>query len=257
MTFPLVSIVIPAYNADPFIAESINSVLQQSFEHWELLIIDDASSDKTVEVVQRFMEKDRRIKLLKLPVNQGSGFARNIGIKASEGGYISFLDADDLWEPHKLQTQLDFMLKNNINVSYSSYELINEEGNRMFEMIKALNVLSFQKLLKANYIGNLTGMYNVQNLGKIYCPLIRKRQDWGLWLEAVQKAGEAKGIPISLAKYRVRKKSISGNKWEMLQYNYEIYRNVLGFSTLKSSKLFCQFLIEHFFVKSKQTVIID
>lgn len=256
MNTPLVSIVMPAYNADRFIAESINSALQQTYQNWELLIIEDASTDETCQIVQDFSKKDERIILYKLPTNQGTGFARNIGIKASKGDFISFLDADDYWEPKKLQIQVDFMLKNNVKVSFSSYELMDKHGKRMFEMVTALETVSFSKLLKANYIGNLTGMYNARVLGKTYCPPIRKRQDWAMWLLILKKAGGATGIQESLAKYRVRKNSLSGNKWEMLHYNYKVYRKVLGFSTLKSSNLFCKFLMEQFFVKSRQIVVL-
>lgn len=251
---PLVSIVMPAYNSAHFISESIRSVQEQTFENWELLVIDDASQDGTIEIVKALLEKDERIRLHPLPTNQGAGFARNIGIKASEGNYICFLDADDLWKPEKLEVQLDFMDKNNVEVCYASYELINEEGKRLHKMIKALVDLPFKKLLKANYVGNLTGIYNAKKLGKIYCPLIRKRQDWGLWLLATKKAGNAKGISKPLAYYRMRKHSISGNKWEMLSYNYQVYRKVLGFSALKSGFRMLLFLWEQFFVKSRQKV---
>lgn len=248
----LVSVVMPAHNAAGFISESISSVQKQTYENWELLVIDDASHDNTSQVVGEFMAGDPRIKLHSLPANQGAGFARNIGIKASKGAYISFLDADDLWLPQKLQIQLQFMKEHQVKVCYTSYELIDEEGRSKGEKIEALENLPFNKLLKANYIGNLTGIYDADSLGKIYCPLIRKRQDWGLWLLAVRKAGTAKGIKEPLAKYRLRKHSISGNKWEMLGYNFKVYRKVLKFSAVKSSYKMVLFLFEQFFVKSRQ-----
>jgi teichuronic acid biosynthesis glycosyltransferase TuaG len=254
MSESLVSVIMPAHNAATFIAESIESVRRQSHSDWELLIIDDHSRDQTVKVVKEIQQKDSRIKLHELPANQGAGFARNIGIKAAKGEFISFLDADDLWEPEKLEIQLEFMKKNRVDVCYSSYELIDEQGDDLRKKVVALPKLSFKKLRKANYVGNLTGIYNAKTLGKIYCPLIRKRQDWGLWLLAVQKAGGAEGIQKSLAKYRVRKGSISGNKLEMLGYNYRVYRKVLNYSAPKSAFLMLLFLWEQFFVKSRQTV---
>ena len=254
---PVVSIVMPAYNASAFIAESIQSVQKQTFNSWELLVIDDSSTDNTLRIIKDFAQRDHRIRVHSLPVNQGAGFARNIGIKASKGDYISFLDADDLWKPHKLQTQLNFMKKHGVAVSYSSYELMEENGKSLNQKVQALKELSYSKLLRANYVGNLTGMYCSGEIGKIYSPPIRKRQDWGLWLKAVEKAGIAKGITEPLAKYRVRKGSISGNKWKMLQYNYKVYRKVLNYSAVKSSYWFSQFLYEQFFVKSKQTVPLD
>ena len=244
----------PAHNAEAFISESISSVQQQTHTNWELLVIDDASHDQTVQIVEKFQATDERIKLYPLPANQGAGFARNIGIKASEGDFIAFLDADDLWKSEKLETQLKFMESNNAEVCYSSYELINEQGSSLGKKVVALENLPFSKLLKANYVGNLTGIYNRSALGKVYCPLIRKRQDWGLWLLAVKKAGGAKGITQPLASYRIRKHSISGNKWEMLGYNYKVYRKVLGFSAVKSAFWMLLFLWEQFMVKSRQTV---
>ncbi|MDX1753791.1 MAG: glycosyltransferase family 2 protein [Salinimicrobium sediminis] len=250
----LVSVIMPAYNAAGYIAESIRSVQQQSFEDWELLVIDDASKDGTSEIVEALRAEDSRIKLHVLPTNQGAGFSRNIGIKAATGDYISFLDADDLWKPHKIQTQLDLMKNENVQVCFSSYELIDERGKSLQKQIKALQFLPFKKLKKANYIGNLTGMYNASELGKIFCPLIRKRQDWGLWLLAVEKAGFAKGIEEPLAIYRERENSISGNKIEMLQYNYRVYREVLEYSSVKSLFWMLLFLWEQLLIKQRQKV---
>lgn len=250
----LVSVIMPAYNAAGFIAKSIQSIRQQTHSNWELLVIDDASQDETSWIVEDLKSHDDRIKLHILPANQGAGFARNIGIKAATGDFICFLDADDLWKPHKLEKQLKVMREEGMKVCFSSYELMNEEGVRLQKQIKALRHLSFEKLRKANYIGNLTGIYDVQNLGKIYCPLIRKRQDWGLWLLAVQKAGSARGIQEPLALYRERRGSISGNKMEMLQYNYRVYRKVLGYSRVKSLFWMVLFLWEQLFVKQKRKV---
>ena len=131
------------------------------------MIIDDHSKDATLAVAEKFQKEDSRIKLIKLPANQGAGFVRNVGIKASEGEFISFLDADDLWKPHKLESQVKFMRDHQLSVSYSSYQLMDEEGNLLNKMIQARKELSFKKMLKANYIGNLTGMYNAKKLGKI------------------------------------------------------------------------------------------
>jgi len=251
---PLVSVIMPAYNAAGFIAESIRSVQQQTHANWELLVIDDASHDATSKIVEAFKADDERIKLHVLPTNQGAGFARNIGIKAATGDFISFLDADDLWKPHKLEKQLKLMQQERIQVCYGSYELMNEDGKSLHQQIKALKTLTFSKLKKANYIGNLTGIYNARALGKIYCPLIRKRQDWGLWLLALQKAGGAGGIEEPLAIYRQRRGSISQNKMEMLQYNYKVYREVLEYSAPKSLFWMLLFLWEQLFVKQRQRV---
>lgn len=252
MDSPLVSVIMPAFNAEDFIEAAVNSVVSQKYSNWELFIIEDASPDATLSRAEELAKTDPRIKLLRNEENSGAGISRNKGIKAAQGDFIAFLDADDLWKPNKLQIQLEKMQEQNVSVCFSSYQQMNENGNSRNEIIEALPVLTYQKLLKSNYLGNLTGIYNAKKLGKIYAPEIRKRQDWALWIEAVKKGGPAIGIQRCLAKYRVRKGSISGNKFEMLQYNFNIYHKVLGFNLLKSTGYMLIFLKEHFFIKPKQ-----
>lgn len=252
MKKPLVSVIMPAFNAAGYIEAAVNSVISQSHSNWELFIIDDASSDKTFQIIKALSKADPRIKISHNNENCGAGVSRNKGIKAARGDYIAFLDADDLWKPKKLEIQLEIMQEQTAAVCFSSYEQIDEKGNSRHEIIEALPVLTYKKLLKSNYLGNLTGMYDVRKIGKIYAPNIRKRQDWALWLEAIKKSGPAIGILQPLAEYRVRKGSISRNKYKMLRYNFNIYYKVLKFSFLKSSWWLLIFLKEHFFVKSKQ-----
>jgi teichuronic acid biosynthesis glycosyltransferase TuaG len=254
-TSHLVSVITPMFNSETFISETINSVVNQTYKNWELILIDDCSTDRTLEIAQSFLNTHPKISIIKNEMNQGAAFSRNKGIQRAKGEYIAFLDADDLWKPEKLEKQLAFMKDKNCDVSYSSYELINEQGLSLKKIIKALPVLSYQKLLKSNYIGNLTGMYHADVLGKITTPNLRKRQDWLLWLSAIKKSGKpAKGIQESLAYYRVRKNSVSSNKMNLLKYNYWVYKKGLEFSTIKSIYYLIAFLIEHFFVKSKQIV---
>ncbi|MDT0675356.1 glycosyltransferase family 2 protein [Autumnicola musiva] len=247
----LVSVIMPAYNAAEFITEAIASVQEQTYTKWELFVIDDNSKDFTLSQIENLARADCRIRIIKNKENRGAGYSRNRGIKAAEGDFISFLDADDLWKPDKLEKQLNFMINNNVSVCFSSYKRIYENGQKK-EIVEALPYLTFQKLLKANYIGNLTGVYNVSKIGKIYTPEIRKRQDWALWLEAVRRAGIAKGIQEPLALYRIRRNSISGNKLEMLAYNFNIYHKVLDFGLWKSLKSMVVFLREQFMIKNRQ-----
>jgi len=249
---PMVSVIMPAYNSSEFIGEAIQSVRNQTYLNWELFVIDDASNDWTIALAEDYVSLDSRIKLLKNFKNLGAGASRNIGIKAAKGSFISFLDADDLWKPEKLEIQVNFMLKNNLLMSFSSYRLMTETGELLPEIVEALRELSYQKLLKSNYVGNLTGMYNADKIGKIYSPILRKRQDWGLWLSVLEKAGSALGIQHPLACYRLRKNSISNNKTALLKYNFQIYNKVLEYGFLKSCKYMSRFLWEHFMVKNKQ-----
>lgn len=250
-----VSIITPLYNSEAFISETINSVLKQTFSNWELLLIDDCSSDKTIEIVKTFADQNPKITLFKNEKNLGAALSRNKGIERAKGDYIAFLDADDLWKPKKLEKQLTFMETQNCDVCFSSYEQINEFGTPLNKLVQALPVLSYKKYLKSNYIGNLTGMYSAKNLGKITAPNLRKRQDWLLWLKAIKVSGKpAKSVQESLAYYRVRKNSMSSNKLNLVKHNYWVYKKGLGFSTLKSMYRMGVFLFEHFFIKSKQTI---
>ena len=254
---PLVSVIMPAYNSATFISEAIQSVLAQTHIHWELLIIDDASKDTTIAIVEDFQHKDARIKLFKNTSNQGAGITRNTGIKEAKGAFIAFLDADDLWLPEKLNVQLEFMATHALAMTFSSYNLMDESGILLHKKVKALPVLTYQKLLKSNYVGNLTGIYNVEKLGKIYCPKLRKRQDWALWLTILSKIDSTKGIEESLANYRIRENSISKNKTALLKYNYLVYSEFLKYGRFKSLVKMGVFLKEHFFVKNKQISSLD
>ncbi|WP_034060342.1 glycosyltransferase family 2 protein [Lacinutrix jangbogonensis] len=254
----LVSIITPLYNSEAFINETIQSVLQQTYSNWELLLVDDCSTDETISIAKNHIAKNSNIKLLRNETNQGAAISRNKGIIAAKGDYIAFLDADDLWKPEKLNKQIAFMQKENCHVCFSSYEQIDEVGKPLNKLVQALPILTYNKYLKSNYIGNLTGIYNARVLGKITSPNLRKRQDWLLWLNAIKASGKpAKSVKESLAFYRVRENSMSSNKVELLKHNYWVYKRGLGFSTLKSMYCMLVFLVEHFFIKSKQTVTIS
>lgn len=243
------------FNSEAYVSESINSVLNQTYSNWELILIDDCSKDRTLEIVETFLLKSPNIKIIKNQENFGAAITRNKGIEASKGDYIAFLDGDDLWKPEKLEKQITFMLTQNCDVCFSSYEQIDVVGKPLNKLIKAIPELSYQKLLKSNYIGNLTGMYNVQILGKIKAPNLRKRQDWLLWLNALKTSGKpARGIQESLAYYRVREYSMSSNKFNLIKYNYWVYTKGLQFSTLRSIYCLGIFLYEHFFIKSKLVI---
>jgi glycosyltransferase involved in cell wall biosynthesis len=249
----LVSIVMPMYNSEAYVLEAIKSVIAQTHNNWELIVVDDGSTDSSIKIVNKLSTQDHRIKLFKNKHNLGAAISRNKAIEAAKGDVIAFLDADDKWLSHKLETQLNVLNTTNTDVCFSSYEQIDETGDSCGVLIEALSELSYNKLLKSNYIGNLTGVYNVKNLGKVISPNLRKRQDWLLWLKVLQTSKKsATGIKESLALYRVHEASISSNKISLLKYNYWVYKKGLGYSTLKSIRAMIIFLNEHFFVKSKQ-----
>jgi len=255
---PLVSVVTPVYNAQKFVGSCIDSVLAQSYPNWEMLIVDDASKDQSAVIIKQYAESDNRIKLTSLKENRGAAYCRNLATEQARGEYIAFLDADDVWFPQKLQTQLDLMYKEECKVCFSSYTKIDESGRALGIMVEALASLTFEKELRNNYVGNLTGIYNAEALGKIIAPNIRKRQDWAVWLEAISRSAQpAVGIKEPLAAYRVHQESISANKMGLLKYNYAFYREHLGYSSVRSTYMMCCFLAEYFFNRPKLIRKID
>ena len=249
----LVSIIIPTYNSARFIADTIQSVKNQTYTNWEIILVDDASTDDTILICQSFSKTDSRIKCFELSVNSGTGTARNFGLTKAFGDFIAYLDSDDLWKPFKLQKQLDFMNKNNLSMTFSFYECIDENGISLNKMICAPQKLTFRKLIFCNYIGNLTGIYNVNLLGKIPIPDYRKRQDWMMWLSILQMIKIAHPVPESLAYYRIRSRSISASKVNLLKHNFAVYRfylnkNIVNSIGCMSIFLFTQIIVKRFYV---------
>jgi len=241
----LVSIITPSYNSSDFIEETINSIINQTYTNWEFIITDDCSTDSTVSKINEYVQKDSRIKLSQLESNSGAGIARNNSIKLSKGRYIAFCDSDDQWTPDKLKKQLKFMQENDLGLSFSSYKVIDENGLDKGEVIAPAKV-TYKTMLRNNYIGCLTAMYDTTKVEKVFMPEIRKRQDWALWLAILKKVPYALSIQENLAIYRDRSKSISSNKMDLIKYNWNIYKNVEKFSTFKSSFLLIQFLFYYF-----------
>ena len=249
---PLVSIITPLYNAANYIAKTILSIQQQSHTNWELLIVDDYSTDNGLEIAKSIAKTDSRIHIYSQKSNQGAAVCRNKATEVARGDYIAFLDADDLWLSSKLEKQLNAMKTANNPVCYSSYVQIDASGQLLGKRIKALPELSYKKERSNNYLGNLTGIYNCAVLGKIIAPNIRKRQDWAVWLMAIEKSGKpALGIQEDLAYYRVHDGNMSSNKWKLVNYNYKFYRTFLGYSVLKSLWFLLLFFREYFVERPK------
>ncbi len=238
----LISIITPAHNCSQFISETIYSVMSQSFSDWELIVVDDCSSDDSVEIIQSFVDRDSRIKLIELNENSGAAVARNIAIEAAKGRYIAFLDSDDLWFPDKLEKQLAFMNKHNYPFTYTAYEKVDEKG-RLFGKVGVPGKVSYPDLLKMCSVGCLTAMYDMEYFGKVYMPLIRKRQDLGLWLKLLKMTSCAYGLEEPLAQYRVRTDSISSNKASAARYTWRLYRDVEALNIFEASYYFSHYAI--------------
>ena len=240
---PLVSIIMPNFNAESFIKASIESVITQTYENWELLIIDDASTDSSIEIINSFLSKDNRIQLIQFSKNSGPAFARNKGIDASKGEFIAFLDSDDRWSSMKLEKQVEFMIMNFHAISFTSYISVSEDGNAP-KFIEAKEVVTYHDLLTNNYIGCLTAMYAVNIVGKVYFPEINKRQDWAMWLKITKTHGCAYGLEERLGFYTRRKSSISSNKLKLFKFNWIVYRKFENISFLKTVYLISILIIK-------------
>lgn len=249
---PLVSIITPFHNAAHFLEQTLNSVQAQTYDYWEHILVNDASTDGSLDYVKERANNDARLKIINLSQNRGAAYARNKATAIARGDFIAFLDADDLWHPEKLEKQLNHIKKNGHTVSFTSYVHINKEGSEIGKRVVALPQLTFKKQHQNNYIGNLTGIYNAQVLGKIRTPNIRKRQDWALWLEAIKRSNSpALGLTEDLAYYRISEDSISADKKKLVKYNYLFYRKYLGYSPFKSMFWLGRFFLEYFFVRPK------
>jgi glycosyltransferase involved in cell wall biosynthesis len=246
MTEGLVSVITPCYNSAKYIAQTIESVLAQSYQNWEMIVIDDCSVDDSVKIVSAYQEKDGRINLYRIKVCSGSPMEpRNLGIEKAAGQYIAFLDSDDVWLPNKLENQIRLFKEENIGLIYSNYEKISEAGNRNNRIIKAPSTVTYRELLKNNYIGCLTAVYNVSKTGKVYFDKFR-HEDYVLWLTILRTGYIAKNTNTVEALYRVKNESISANKFIVLGWQWNIYRNFLKLSLFQSVFYFCFYSIKAF-----------
>jgi teichuronic acid biosynthesis glycosyltransferase TuaG len=238
----MITVITPSYNTSPFIGATIDSVLSQCFTSWEMIIVDDCSTDDSIDIIESYVVKDSRIKLIKLFENSGAAIARNIAIEAASGRYIAFLDSDDIWLSNKLEKQLYYMLEKDIVFSYSAYNKVDEQGHIVGE-IGVPDKIAYRHLLKVCSIGCLTAIYDTHKLGKVYMPLVRKRQDLGLWLRILKQTDYAYATPGILAQYRVRSNSISANKRVAAQYTWKLYREVERLSFVKSLYYFSHYTV--------------
>ncbi|MCS0534317.1 MULTISPECIES: glycosyltransferase family 2 protein [Citrobacter] len=234
-----VSIIMPAFNASPYIYESISSVLQQSYQDWHLYVIDDASTDNTVQIVSSF--NDSRITLIRLKTNSGVARARNIGIESCKGQYIAFLDSDDFWESNKLSLQVP-LLEKGYDVVCSNYVIFIHDPKNIVGTRYCPSKISYSRMLRGNCIGNLTGIYNQKKLEKC----LQKEcghEDYLMWLELLRRSGSAVCIQQVLARYRVGDNSLSANKLKAACWQWNIYRKQLKMCFLKSSYYWCYYAI--------------
>lgn len=231
----LISIITPTYNCGSFIGETIESVLAQTYTNWEMIIVDDYSTDNTEQIVNQYRKKDSRVLYYKLKHNSGAAVARTKAMELASGNYMAFLDSDDLWHPDKLKKQFDYMEEHGIAFTCTMYEQIDENGEKLNKVIKVVPKTTYNRLLLDCPVGNSTVMYNVDKMGKFKVPDIRKRNDDALWLQMLKKEPVIYGIEEVLMQYRIRSNSISSNKFKLIKYHWKLYREIEHLSVLRSA----------------------
>lgn len=219
----LVSIIMPSYNTAQYISEAIESVLAQTYPYWELIIIDDGSTDGTYEVIKSYLT-DARIRYIQNLKNRGAAVSRNIGLSEAKGRWIAFLDSDDLWFPDKLKKQIGFMLNKKCSFSYTEYREIDEQSNSVGIKVSGPKKITKIKMYGYCWPGCLTVMYDRNVIGNIQSFDIRKNNDYAMWLKVCQKA-DCYLLPEVMAKYRIRRGSISNQGYfKLIKWHYKLFR---------------------------------
>lgn len=233
----LVSVIMPTYNCGKFIAASIDSVIEQSITDWEIQIVDDCSTDNTYDVLKPYLSKYKNIHYNCLSQNSGPAVARTEAIKLSKGKYCAFLDSDDLWTSNKLEKQIDFMINAGADFSCTAYRQMDEAGNDLHTVIVPPTKTGYKKCIQlSNPIGNLTVMYNQESLGKFEVPLIKKRNDFALWLQVLKKTPFCYGMDEVLGIYRLgRSGSVSHNKLAQAKYHWQLYHDIENHNVFRST----------------------
>jgi glycosyltransferase involved in cell wall biosynthesis len=236
----------PNYNSEKYVQETIQSVLEQTYRNWELIFVDDCSTDKSLDIVRSF--DDDRIKIFQNEKNSGAAVSRNKAIKVAAGRWIAFLDSDDLWIPEKLERQIAYMFENDISFSYTDYDVIDEANAHVTTFRPHMDICTYRDILKHNYIGCLTAIYDCDKVGKVYMPENAiKREDLACWL-CILKTGE-KGFCLHecLARYKVHSNSVSSNKLKMMKYQWLTYRKVEKMNVFSSIYYLCCWAVMGFF----------
>lgn len=240
MNNDLVSIITPAYNNLEFIKQTIESVQKQTYKNWEMIIVDDCSTDDTQGLVKKISQKDDRIKYIKLKNNSGAAIARNRALSESKGRFIAYLDADDLWKKNKIQSQIDFMLAHDYAFVCSDYEKI-DINNKVLKQVKIPKEVDYKKFLRNTIIQTVGVMIDSRKTGKelLKMPNIRRRQDAATWCKLLKAGFNCYGVPEFLSCYRVVPNSLSSNKFKAIKGTWYLYRKIEKLSFMYA--LFCFF----------------
>ncbi|MFN4198644.1 MAG: glycosyltransferase family 2 protein [Flavobacterium sp.] len=242
----LVSIITPTFNSAPYLRETYQSLQNQTYPHWEWLVIDDASRDNSVEVLQELQQSDSRIKLFPQSKNQGPAISRNIGIENASGDFMTFIDADDIWFPDFIENSIQTIQTTGYPFVFSSYRRSDEQLNFVYSDFIVPKQVTYTDILKTNSISCLTAFLDIKALGKKYMPLIHKRQDMGLWLQYLKEIPFAYGIQEPKAVYRIRQNSLSRKKSDLIHYQWKFYREVEKLGVISSGYYMIHWMVRGF-----------
>lgn len=238
----LISIIVPVYNVEKYIEETMDCVRAQTYSNWELLLVEDGSTDKSAALIEDYMKRtgDERIRLIRQPGNLGAAKARNRGLLEAKGRYIAYLDSDDLWVPEKLERELKFMQEKKAAFAFTGYEFADEQGKGTGKVVRVPQTLTYKQALKNTTIFTTTVMFDTEKIDKelLKMPII-KSEDTALWWKVLRCGYVAYGLDENLVKYRRVGQSLSSNKLEAVRRIWNLYRKAEGMSVLSSAWNFC------------------
>ena len=237
----MISIITATFNSENELLHTYNSIRNQTFVNWEWLITDDCSSDNTRELLESIATSDNKVTVLKNTENSGAAVSRNLSISLARGDFIAFIDSDDLWLPSKLEKQIKFMEENDINFSFTAYELIDEKGEKLGQQVDThlKSFVTYDDMLKKKAtLGCSTVMLKRSAFEDISMPLLRTGQDYATWLKLLKVGHNAHPITEILTQYRILPNSISRNKVKKARRQWQIYREIEKLPLLKAVECF-------------------
>jgi len=234
----LVSIITPVHNSERYVAEMLQSVIDQTYQEWELIIVDDFSSDQSAAIISEFATKDYRIRFIQSEKNVGAAEARNVALRKAQGEYIAFLDSDDMWHSTKLEKQVTFMQQHGYAFSFSAYERVNQDNTEVVNRVGVPASIGYRGFLRNTIIGTLTVMIDKRKTGYFEMPDIRSSHDMALWCEILKRGFRAYGLNETLAYYRIVEDSNTAQKWKAAKDVWRVYRNIEHLNLLESSFYF-------------------
>lgn len=241
--FGLISIIMAAYNAEKTIEKAINSVLNQTYPNFELLVVNDCSKDRTVELVRNIAEKDSRVRLISNVKNSGVSYTRKHGLEEAQGSWIAILDSDDAWAPEKLEKQIALQKKMNADLLFTGSAFMDSDGQSIDWYLHAPAEVTYRQLLKQNVLSNSSALVRKELYTKHYAIGDGMHEDFAIWLSILKEGRKAYGVDEPLLIYRIAKSSKSGNKVKAAKMNWNTYRYV-GLNPLSAFYYECWYVVK-------------